>query len=158
MSFERVIGMTETYDWETITKWFLAKESMTPKKLQKLSYYFEAWGLALLHESLINNTKFEAWPHGPASHEIYTHYKKYGWTPIPKEDSAPEINDEVVANLLESVWLTYGDKSANELEALTHAEKPWQEAREGLGEYDHSDKEISKTVMRDFYNSIYSGD
>ena len=55
-----------------VSEWFLSKESMTPKKLQKLSYYFEAWCHALFNRSLINDTRFEAWIHGPVSPELYS--------------------------------------------------------------------------------------
>ena len=37
-----------------VSDWFLSKESMTPKKLQKLCYYYKAWGLALYDEDLLN--------------------------------------------------------------------------------------------------------
>lgn len=150
--------MTETYSWKTITDWFLAKDSMTPKKLQKMTYYFEAWGNALLHTSLITDTEFQAWPHGPASHDIYSKYKSFGWTLIPKKENSPEINDDDVLNLLESVWITYGKKSANELEALTHSESPWKNARAGLNDIDHSERVISNEDMRKYYSSIYVGD
>ena len=32
-----------------VADWFLSKEAMTPKKLQKLCYYYKAWGLALYY-------------------------------------------------------------------------------------------------------------
>ena len=60
--------------------------------------------------------------------------------------------------LLESVWMTYGDKSANELEALTHSEMPWRNARIGLSEDEPSNLKISEKDMHDYYLSIYIGD
>lgn len=51
------IGVVEVSDF------FLNKESMSPKKLQKLTYYAEAWHQALLNEKLINDDNFEAWVH-----------------------------------------------------------------------------------------------
>ena len=139
-----------------IANWFLTKEAMTPKKLQKLVYYYFAWGQALLKRDMIKNCRFEAWVHGPVNKTLYNRYKKYGGTNIPKASETVELSD-VEEELLESVWLTYGDKSANELEALTHLEKPWREARQGCGEYEPCAKEISKKTMRDFYLGIYSG-
>ena len=148
------MGVYSIFD---ISDWFLSKESMTPKKLQKLSYYFEAWGNALYNMSLINDTKFEAWIHGPVSPKLYYKYQEYGWQSIPqKEDNSSKFEPKEL-ELLESVWLTYGDKSANELEALTHNEDPWKNARKGLGEYDSSNREISTEDMREYYLSIYSG-
>ena len=54
--------------------------------------------------------------------------------------------------------MTYGDKTANELEALTHSETPWKNARKGLDETEPSDNEILAEDMREYYLSIYSGD
>lgn len=150
--------MTQTFlSFDKVADWFLAKEPMSPKKLQKLVFYFQAWGNALLHYPIINDTKFEAWPHGPVSHELYVEYKDYGWTDI-EQKSEPAIQDEKILDLLESVWLTYGDKSANELEALTHQEEPWRQARGNLGPWEHSNKVITDDSMKKFYASIYSGD
>lgn len=38
----------------TVAQYFLSKESMSLKKLQKLVYYAYGWTLALLNESLEN--------------------------------------------------------------------------------------------------------
>ncbi|WFQ91019.1 hypothetical protein MFERI13461_00453 [Mycoplasma feriruminatoris] len=42
--------MRPKYSYKDISDWFLSKESMTPKKLQKLTYYAEAWALALFNQ------------------------------------------------------------------------------------------------------------
>lgn len=141
-----------------VAKWFLSKESMTPKKIQKLSYYFEAWSNALFDCSLINDTVFEAWIHGPVSKKLYSEYKEYGWNDVPKSGSVDYLFDEKALDLLESVWVTYGDKSANELEILTHSELPWINARKGISPEQQSNNEISKEDMRKYYKSIYIGD
>ncbi len=141
-----------------ISDWFLSKEAMTPKKLQKLSYYFEAWCHALFGCSLINDTRFEAWIHGPVSPDLYKKYREYGWNDIEQTKDNSELFDDKTLELLESVWVTYGDKSANELEALTHSETPWKNARKGLDETEPSDNEILAEDMREYYLSIYSGD
>lgn len=140
-----------------IADWFLSKASMTPKKLEKLTYYAEAWSNALYGKSLINDAEFEAWAHGPAAPTLYQQYKSYGWNMIPKKPE-DETFDSQVLDLLESVWVTYGDKSANELEALTHSEVPWKKARKGLPEGASSQEKISKKDMKEYYRSIYNGD
>ena len=141
-----------------ISNWFLSRESMTQKKLQKLSYYFEAWSYALFNKSFINDTKFEAWVHGPVSPQLYEKYKEYGWNDIDKTEDNSSIFEPKVLELLESVWETYGDQSANSLEALTHSEDPWKNARKGLSESEPSNTEIAPEDMRNYYCSIYSGD
>lgn len=140
-----------------IADWFLAKESMTPKKLQKLAYYAESWSRALLDRSIVQDTEFEAWAHGPVSPELYDKYRDYGWNDIPKNNKFVDISDEKDLDLLESVWLTYGEMSANALEAQTHVETPWKNAR-FRGQADEGDfckEKISKEDMANFYKSIY---
>jgi len=148
-----------TYSVFEIADWFLEKADMTPKKLQKLVYYAEAWSHALRSSSLINDTQFKAWAHGPVSPELYHKYKHLGWNLITDRPNS-NINNDIVVDLLESVWVTYGDKSANELEALTHQESPWKIARlkANAAEGDICQEVISSEDMKNYYRSIYSGD
>lgn len=146
-----------SYSYKQVSDWFLSKDCLSPKKLQKLTYYAEAWSNALFGDSLINDTKFEAWVHGPVSPELYSDYKEYGWNKIASKKFDESIFDHDILELLESVWLTYGDKSANDLEALTHTEEPWLNARKGYETLDNSNVVINKNDMRDYYKSIYIG-
>ncbi|MBR8701658.1 hypothetical protein IX317_001668 [Fusobacterium sp. DD29] len=142
-----------------IANWFLSKEAMTPKKLQKLCYYAQAWNLALCNKRLINND-FQAWIHGPVCPDLYRRYKNYGWTLINQEDlssCSEQLRAEDI-NLLESVWTTYGAYDGQQLESLTHSETPWINARAGLGMWEQSQNIISDEDMRSFYLSIYIGD
>ena len=76
-----------------VSDWFLSKESMTPKKLQKLCYYYKAWGLTLYDEDLLPYIKFEAWVHGPVNSELYRYYKGYLWKNILQcPDNSREFN------------------------------------------------------------------
>lgn len=140
-----------------IAELFLMKESMTPKKLQKLLYYYKAWGLALYDEDLLPENEFEAWVHGPVSREIYDKYREYGWQKIDQAESDIQITEKE-EDLLESVWVTYGELSANELEALTHTEAPWRNVRLGFNDDERCFDAISNEDMRNYYKSIYIGD
>ena len=141
-----------------LAEWFLNKESMTHKKLQKLCYYAVAWGYALMHKKIVEHDEFQAWIHGPVSQELYKKYKDNGWNNIKNtEINKPDFPNDI-EELLESVWVTYGKKGGNELEALSHSERPWKEARIGLDTNDRSCKEIDVKVMEEFYSSIYIGD
>ncbi|MRF37116.1 DUF4065 domain-containing protein [Staphylococcus sp. KY49P] len=133
--------------------------NVTPKKLQKLCYYAEAWHNALYKEPLIEDSEFEAWVHGPVSPSLYRTYKDYGWTEIKEPEFEIELDfNKKQIELLESVLDTYDEFSGNELEALTHKELPWINQRIGLEETDSSNNVISKTDMEKFYSSIYLGD
>lgn len=147
----------KTYSVFNVANWFLEKSAMSPKKLQKLTYYAQAWAEALFSQDLISDSTYQAWAHGPVSPELYREFKHYGWQDID-EHGKSEIDDEKAIDLLESVWLTYGDLSANELEALTHLEMPWRNARQGLSDGAHCETPISKEDMKKYYSSVYTGD
>lgn len=149
--------MSEKANITDIADWFLQKESMTHKKLQKLCYYAIAWGWALMDQPIAKNDEFQAWVHGPVSPLLYEKYKENGWNDLPQPDSEVDLSENVI-QLLESVWATYGSKGGNELEALSHLELPWQNARLGVKEDERSANVISADDMKKYYKSIYQGD
>ncbi len=140
-----------------IASWFLSKESMSQKKLQKLCYYAEAWSQALRDKSIAERAEFEAWVHGPVNVELRRKYASFGWGNIPKETPNYELlsSEDGLVQLLESVWATYGDQDGDSLEVLTHQEKPWIEARGATPEFKPCSKKISTKTMREFYKSIH---
>lgn len=137
--------------------WLLSKESMSPKKLQKMLYYCYAWGLVLLNENpdelenKIFDAEFEAWVHGPVHRGTYFEHREYGYQEIPKvNDFNLEFSvDEL--DVLNQVYEVYGGYSANELESITHQEQPWLEKREGLEAYEGTDRVISDETIFRYY-------
>ena len=129
------------------------KKPISNKKLQKLLYYAQAWSLVLCKEKLFKD-KIEAWVHGPAIRNVYIEYKEFGFNPIQKEIETDKINKipEKIKKFLDKVWRVYGKLDAVYLEQLTHSEKPWQEARDGLQGHESSENVISIKSMRDFYS------
>lgn len=136
---------------------FLSKESMSNKKLQKLTYYAYAWTLALLNENAekmqyhLFNEPIEAWVHGPVIPDLYQKYKEYGWMDIPKDNLSFNFSPDEL-DILNQVWDAYGSFSANELENISHQEAPWKKARLGLAPYSASSKRISDKDMFEYYN------
>lgn len=139
-----------------IANWFLSKESMTQKKLQKLCYYAQAWCYALNDYRLID-TVFEAWVHGPVSPALYDKFKSFGYNSIRLAGKYTVNIAEADIELLESVWETYGDHTGNALEALSHSEPPWIEARVGYAPNERCNVPISVESMKRYYSSIYLG-
>lgn len=144
------------YNISAISDWFLSKQAMTHKKLQKLCYYTQAWGYTLLDTKIIDDD-FEAWRHGPVSPVLYEVYKGSGWKDVLPINSQPAELDEKTVEILESVYETYGDLSGNALEALTHSETPWINARIGLNDFDNGNKKIDYNEMKKYYSSVYIG-
>lgn len=158
------------YNVDIIADWFLAKESMSQSKLQKLVYYTQSWAMVVLDQPIID-TEFEAWVHGPVSRKLHFRFNDNAdqFAPLPDIAilreleialsfmSTPTIKDPAVEQLLASVWATYGAQDKFELEALTHRELPWQNARLGLTDHEPSNNIISVIDMKNFYSTIYIG-
>lgn len=153
LSFDEV-GKYSVYD---IANWFLTKGEMTHKKLQKLCYYAQAWCYALRGYRL-ENTDFQAWVHGPVSPALWERFKGFGYDPIRIRGQIKNVIALEDIELLEDVWDTYGDQTGNALEALTHREAPWLEARIGYEPNERCSIVISPDAMASYYKSIYSGE
>lgn len=147
-------GRYSIYD---VADWFLSKGAMTHKKLQKLCYYAQAWSYALKNRRLIR-ADFQAWVHGPVSPALYDRFKNFGYDTIRLRGEYKCNMKEEDIELLENVWETYGEQTGNSLEALTHRELPWLEARKGYGENEKCTVVISPEVMKKYYKSIYVGE
>lgn len=139
-----------------VADWFLSKAVMTHKKLQKLCYYAQAWCFALKGYRL-ENTEYEAWVHGPVSPALWERFKSFGFDPIHFVGKAKNVIEQEDVEFLEDVWDTYGEQTGNSLEALTHHELPWIEARRGYEPEEKCSVVISPSTMASFYKSIYCG-
>jgi uncharacterized phage-associated protein len=144
-------------------------DSLTNKKLQKLLYYVQAWNLAVFGTPLFNEQP-QAWRHGPVYPTVYQAYKKFGSEKVSIDDEYERTalsSDETVQlmehehrlpveqlGLIEEVMKKYATRSALHLEIISHQEKPWLDAREGLGDFDASANVITHESMRQYYSSL----
>lgn len=151
-------GQNKTMKALDVGKYFIllsnqGNKPITNKKLQKLVYYAQAWSLVLNNKKLFNEP-IEAWVHGPAVRSLYVQYKNYGFNSITEQvdEGSIKISDED-KKLLDEVWKVYGKLDAGYLEMLTHSEKPWQDARDGLQSSENSDNEITPKAMKSFYSA-----
>ena len=142
-----------------IAKYFLTKESMTQKKLQKLVYYAYAWYIVSFNNNVnrIKNLLFiekpEAWVHGPVFRTLYDAYRAYGWNNIPKVDNY-NFKDKGLEKFLDSIWDIFGKYDGNELEVMTHKETPWIKARNGISAIAPSTEKINKEDIYLYYSNI----
>lgn len=143
----------------SIAEFFLNKldpdsgESITPLKLQKLVYYAQAWSLSF-NKSLFEED-FQAWVHGPVIPSLYVHFKELGSSNIPKVYSFDSsIFDQEEINILDLVWFVYGKYDAKYLERLTHMEKPWIIARQGIDPKERCTNIISKNEIEEYFSSL----
>lgn len=121
-------------------------DDVSNKKLQKLAYYIYAWYMTL-YGIKIANMEFEAWEHGPVCRKLYNKYRGYGWNIIPSYRGFVLASDDKI-KFIQGVLNVYGSYSADELEKMTHDEKPWIEARKNCLVY----KVISDTAIKMYYS------
>lgn len=127
---------------------------MTNLKLQKLCYYAQAWYLALQDERLFSE-RFEAWVHGPVNRGLYDRFRSYRWNPITEDVEKPQFPEKVEQHL-ETIVENFFACDAYELERMTHEEKPWIEARNGLPEDAPCSTLIQEDTMAAFYKDMLS--
>ena len=147
-----------TYTAAQIAEYILDKANkegrpISNKKLQKLVFYSQAWSIVLNNKRLFPE-KIEAWVHGPAVRTLYVKFKEFGYSPIKTDGDAGVVSEISLKDrkLLDDVWNVYGKFDASYLELLTHSEKPWQDARQGLQSHESSENEITPSSLKDFYS------
>lgn len=125
-------------------------------KLQKLLYYLQAWSFGIKKERFLD-CYFEAWVHGPVSRELYNRFKgtRSLYSFITKSDvkfQNPEndIEKEDI-EFINYILDNYAGYSGSELESMTHNERPWQEAREGVMPLQSCTNTISEATMTQYY-------
>ena len=112
------------------------------------------WHLALLNRPLFKD-EIQAWIHGPVIPVLFKVYSDYGWEPIPESNDNPPSLPNDTFEILETVWNTYKDFDGDQLEALTHCEEPWINARKGLEANEPGHNLISDDAMRSFYKRLW---
>jgi uncharacterized phage-associated protein len=132
----------------------LAKQGeMTAMKLQKLIYYAQAWSLVWDERPLFLE-RIEAWANGPVCRALYDRHRgKYSVTEadIPGD---PSTIDADGLETIDAVLAYYGPRPARWLSDLTHQEAPWREARQGLGDGERGESEITHAAMAEFYEAL----
>ena len=124
---------------------------LSNKKLQKLLYYVQAWNLVFYNKKAFSED-IEAWIHGPAIPAVYRLYKNFVFSPIPQSmaDGFDDITKEL-SSVVDDVIRVYGKFDADYLETLTHAESPWQTARNDAKPFENSSNVISTDEMKTYY-------
>lgn len=144
-----------------VAKWFLSKENtMSHKKLQKLCWYAYSWDRFInynlekneLDKTFIQNNKVEAWVHGAVFPELYSDIR-YSYK--SKVESADANINEEFEKFLEKIYEIYGKYTGEELESINHQEKPWINARNGIGIFEKCTEELKLKDIIEEYKSRY---
>lgn len=141
-----------------ITRLDEADATLSVLKLHKLLYYIQAWHLALGRGRCFDEA-FQAWVHGPVSRSVYDRFKdtKSMYSRVRprdvREDFDPSVLPKKVRRHINIVLEAYGEFTDDQLEEMTHREKPWLEARGHLKPSERCENEISDATMEKFYSA-----
>jgi len=128
------------------------KGRMSAMKLQKLTYYAQAWSLAWDDRPMFPE-RIEAWANGPVSPDLYrAHAGQFEVDAIPRGDA--QALDATAVDTVEAILRAYGDKPSWWLSNLTHTEDPWVNARGDTPDGERSSAEIPHSAMAEYYNSL----
>jgi uncharacterized phage-associated protein len=150
-----IVTMTAKCSALDVAKYILKKHGqMTAMKLQKLVYYCQAWSL-VWDERPMFREKIKAWANGPVVPALF-HALKGHFQVVSRDLQTGDVSslDEKARETADAVFKFYGDKTAQWLSDLTHAEQPWIEARGGLCAGESGGNEIPIARMDEYYGSL----
>jgi len=144
--------MADVFD---VAKYILEKKGgLTTMKLEKLTYYCQAWSLAWDGVPLFEND-FQAWANGPVCPELFrAHQGKFLVNKSIFSDRADADFTESEIATMDAVLDFYGEKEPQWLSELTHKEAPWLLARNGVPLGVGSSNVISKDSMQEYYGGL----
>ena len=125
-----------------------ALPSVSRLKLLKLVYYAQAWALAWDRAPLFSE-RIEAWADGPVVRSLWAK-EKHGSQVEPNADTLTAAERDTVR----AVLAFYAGFDGEDLIEITHVEKPWLDAREGLPPGEKSQGEITVEAMRSYYGAV----
>lgn len=162
MEIQRTLS---TIDSALLADYILERHGpMSHLKLQKLLYLIEGYHLAYYGCSLIDDD-FEAWTHGPVSRKIFDllkdksrlyadlHYVGESDKPLPSEIIANSLTEDQF-ELVNEVLELYDKETGLALEALTHSQSPWINARGTVPLYEKCTNVISKNDMQSYFQQL----
>lgn len=127
-------------------------------KLHKILYYIQAWHLAF-GKGRCFDSDFQAWIHGPVSRPIYDRFKdtKSMYSAVRPRDVrvgfAAGTLPKAIRRHVDKVLEAYADFTDDQLEAMTHRERPWIAARGGRDPGERCEDVISDDLMKRYYSA-----
>ena len=146
---------------DAVIKYLLIRcEDFTPRTLQKLLYYVQAF-YYMFTDNFIFQEDCEASMEGPVYTSVYERYKKFGYEEINKDILANDklTLEDVERNIVESVIKFYSCYSGKILEQMTRNEAPWMLTRtniinENKMKNENPNKVIEKNSIAEYFKGI----
>jgi uncharacterized phage-associated protein len=129
------------------------EDTISNMQLQKLVYFSQGFYLALYDEPLFEEP-IEAWTYGPVVPSLYHDYKNYQGRSLPKpENICLEIYEDKIRELLDEIYVVYGQYSAWKLSEITHQHPTWKNHY-----LNTNDKTIPKQELQRFFKTLIEKD
>ncbi len=139
---------------EDVAAYIISRRDVTPKALQKILYYIQGFSVAFNNTFIFNDVP-QAWQHGPVYRNIYNYYSKFQYNIIYTTKSNLELNiNNNDKMLIDHVIKYFGKFNGDILEQITHIEKPWLNARNGLPLNSPSQNAINLDDIREYFNEV----
>lgn len=140
-----------------VAKYILhALGQMSTMKLQKLCYYAQVWSL-VWDDAPLFEEDFQAWANGPVCKDLFDQHKGAFYvtenSPCVHSADSQRLN-ATQQETVNAVLKHYGDKDSQWLSNLTHMERPWNDARQGLPAGVPCSNIITKDSMAMYYGSL----
>ena len=144
---------------DLISNWILktVNKPISPRKLQQLLYYCQAWYVAKNVNSLFGEDII-AWARGPVVVSQFERFRKTA----PDADINIDVKNlkmpklEIdTAILLRNVLNRYEDCTTMQLELRINKEYPIRHARAGLKIFQPSDEVVSLALMHSYYSKHF---
>jgi uncharacterized phage-associated protein len=136
-----------------VAAYILEKQgTMTTMKLQKLVYYSQAWSLVWDEEPLFDEP-IEAWANGPVVRKLFDAHRGHFKIHPGDINGNPKKLNIVQRDTIDAILRDYGLKTSQWLSDLTHSERPWAEARQGLKPGERGNSIISLDSMAEYYEA-----
>jgi uncharacterized phage-associated protein len=149
-----MVTATQVADWMVRFRYEDFAAPVDAMSLEKLVYYAQSFHLALTDRELFPE-HIAAWRHGPVVRPVWDRYRKYEANPIIPEGAGKRV-DASLEDFLREVVIFFGNYTAVQLSNATHAEEPWQKAREGFSRTDNSNIVIPKDHLKSYYCGLVS--
>ena len=143
---------------EIINRSIKENTDLTPLKLQKLTYFIYAYGLAKYNQKFFN-ADFYAWRYGPVCESIYHEFKGFGCLTITKfaQDAngvsyVPDwdsLENNDLLECLNTIWEKYGKTDGSDLVSYTH--KPHSAWSKTMSNQRIQDEDMIKDVLEGLY-------
>ena len=132
------------------------KGAMTTLKLQKLTYYCQAWSLVWDEEPMYGE-EIQAWANGPVIPVLfYEHQGQFKIDSLGKGDITHLTQDQKLT--IDRVLAHYGHNPASWLVSLSHSEPPWRKSWYDVPSPERGMAVITLDSMANYYSGLIQTD